>query len=190
MRQAHLNKKWPLYLGKNYFLLKIGLGKNYSFLGSIYIPLSYLARHNVKCPWLSVVTDATHEGRLRDPLKGAKSAHKHRALQGSGTETRELPEGTKENNILPIRKSLICPPGKWMIFSYKKQKNWVGCRDLLPLLGIPRRPEDPIWAPCGASNHENWYMHCRVRPYSLPLLTKPQSSVKFCAKVGLKFSKL
>ena len=29
---------WPLNLGKNYFLLKIGLGKNYSFLGSIYTP--------------------------------------------------------------------------------------------------------------------------------------------------------
>ena len=30
---------WPLNLGKNYFLLKIGLGKNYSFLGSIYTPV-------------------------------------------------------------------------------------------------------------------------------------------------------
>ena len=34
---------WPLNLGKNYFLLKIGLGKNYSFLGSIYTPVHYIA---------------------------------------------------------------------------------------------------------------------------------------------------
>ena len=48
------------------------------------------------------------------PLKGAMSAQN--ALQGSETETRELLGGTEEKIISPTRGSLICPPGKSMIF--------------------------------------------------------------------------
>ena len=55
----------------------------------------------------------------RGPLKGVVSAQK--ALQGSETETRELLGGTEEN---PDEGSLICPPGKSMIFHKKEtEKN-------------------------------------------------------------------
>ena len=51
-------------------------------------------------------------------MKDAMSAQK--ALQWSETETRELLEGRKENNILLNDGSLICPPGKSKIFSKSK----------------------------------------------------------------------
>ena len=54
----------------------------------------------------------------RGPLKGVASAQK--ALQGSETETRELLGGTKENSILLKEGSLICPPGKTMIFLQRR----------------------------------------------------------------------
>ena len=38
-----------------------------------------------------------------------------KALQGSETETRELLGGTEENSV-PTKGSLICPPSKSMIF--------------------------------------------------------------------------
>ena len=50
-------------------------------------------------------------------MKGVVSAQK--ALQGSETERRELLAGTKEKSVSLMRGSLICLPGKSMIF-YKK----------------------------------------------------------------------
>ena len=40
-----------------------------------------------------------------------------KALQGSETETRELLGGAEEKSASPTRGSLICPPGKSMIFT-------------------------------------------------------------------------
>ena len=57
----------------------------------------------------------------RGPLKGTVSAQK--ALQRSETETRELQGGTEENSVSPMRGSLICPPGKSMIFLQKRNRN-------------------------------------------------------------------
>ena len=48
-------------------------------------------------------------------MKGAVSAQK--ALQVSETKTRELLEEQREN-YFPNEGSLICPPGKSMIFTY------------------------------------------------------------------------
>ena len=55
----------------------------------------------------------------RGPLKGAVSAQK--AFQGSETKTTELLGGTEENSVSPDEGSLICPPGKSMIFFTKKE---------------------------------------------------------------------
>ena len=51
-------------------------------------------------------------------MKGAVSAQK--ALQRSETEARELLGGREEKSVLLADGSLICPPGKSMIF-YKKE---------------------------------------------------------------------
>ena len=56
--------------------------------------------------------EATHEAS-QGPLKAAVSAQK--ALQGSLTETRS--DGTE--TYLPDEGSLICPPGKSLIFTEK-----------------------------------------------------------------------
>ena len=67
----------------------------------------------------------------RGPLKGAVSAQK--ALQGSETETRDLQGATEENSFFLIRGSLICPPGKSMIF----HKNETGQKiDLVTRPGV------------------------------------------------------
>ena len=59
-----------------------------------------LARHTLRCPYISVVPEATYEAS-RGPEKGAVSAQK--ALQGFETETRELLGGTEENSVSPMR---------------------------------------------------------------------------------------
>ena len=59
-----------------------------------------LAWHTRRCPFFSVVPEATHEAS-RGPLKGAVSAQK--ALQGSETETMELLGGTEEKSVSPKR---------------------------------------------------------------------------------------
>ena len=53
-------------------------------------------------------------------MKGTVSAKK--ALQGSKREARELKEGTEENNVLTDEGSLICPPGKSVIFEKKANR--------------------------------------------------------------------
>ena len=70
-----------------------------------------------------ILVGSNARGKSR-PEKGAVSAQK--ALQGSETETRELLGGTDENSVSPMRGSLICPPGKSMIFHKKEtEKNCV-----------------------------------------------------------------
>ena len=54
-------------------------------------------------------------------MKGTVSAKK--AFQGSKREARELKEGTEENNVLTDEGSLICPPGKSVIFEKKSKQN-------------------------------------------------------------------
>ena len=61
----------------------------------------------------SVVLEAMHEVS-GGTLKGAMSVQN--ALQGSERETRELQRGTEETCISP---TLICSPGKSMIFHNK-----------------------------------------------------------------------
>ena len=50
------------------------------------------------------------------PLKAQK------ALQGAETETRELLGGTEKKSVSPKEGSLICPPGKSMIFLQKRNR--------------------------------------------------------------------
>ena len=67
-------------------------------------------------------------------------------LQGS--ETRELLEGTKENDILPDEVALICPPGKLMIFNRNNRK---GNRKIE--LGARPDGDDSL---CGVMRSDAW----------------------------------
>ena len=75
--------------------------------------ITCLTRHTWWCLCISVPPEATHKAS-QEVLKGAMSARK--AAQGSKTETRELRGGLEENSISLTIGSLICPPGKSMIF--------------------------------------------------------------------------
>ena len=72
-------------------------------------------------PCFSVVPAATYK-TSRGPLKGAVSTLK--ALQGFKTETRELLGGAKEIYVLPDKGSMICLPGKSMIFHKQETEKY------------------------------------------------------------------
>jgi len=56
-----------------------------------------------------------YEVRLRNEGPGRALRRVKKDVQGSEKKTRQLPEGTKENNIVPNEWSLICPLGIAMI---------------------------------------------------------------------------
>ena len=80
------------------------------------------AWHIWRCPWFSVHLETTHEAS-RGPLKGAVSAQK--ALQLSWVQDRdEGVAGMSGIEKYPLdEESLVCPPGKPMIFHKKEAKN-------------------------------------------------------------------
>ena len=64
--------------------------------------------------YFSLVPDAVE---VKGPLRVGMSAQKKTLQGGSETKARELPEGTKENKILPVEGSWIYPPLKSIILT-------------------------------------------------------------------------
>ena len=60
-----------------------------------------------------------------------------KVLQGSETETRELLGGMEDKSVSPDKGSLICPPGKPMIFFTKNKNESTKCQDKNELVAKP-----------------------------------------------------
>ena len=82
--------------------------------------LQCISRHSWQCPCISEVQVATQDARL-------KALECHYVSSNISSRVPDQDKGGMEkNNMLSLKGSLICLPGKSMIFFYKEQteKNW------------------------------------------------------------------